>query len=73
MLSVGESLKSIGMIQSIIILPVAVLFLFTSSIWDVYFAKRIIHFVKLYRECVEKGKTDFTVNHSEAQVTTNRK
>ena len=54
------------MIQSIIILAVALLFSFISIIWDVYFVKRIIHFVKLYRECVEKRKTDFTVNYSEA-------
>ena len=66
MLSTGENLKSFGIIESIIILAIAILFLFISIIWDVYFAKRIIHFVKSYRECVEKSKTEFTVNYSEA-------
>ena len=66
MLSVGEDLKSFEILEIITLLPVALLFFFISIIWDVYFAKKIIHFVKLYRECVEKGKTDFTVNYSEA-------
>ena len=66
MLSVGENLKSFERLEIIIILSGAILFSFISIIWDVYFAKRIIHFVKLYRECVEKSKTDFTVNYSEA-------
>ena len=66
MLSVGENIKSFGILESIIILAIAILFLFTSIMWDVYFAKRIINFVKLYRECVEKSKTEFTVNYSEA-------
>ena len=66
MLSVGENLKSFGILEMITLLTVALLLSFISIIWDVYFAKRIIHFVKLYRECVEKSKTDFTINYSEA-------
>ena len=66
MLSVGENLKSFGTLECIIILPGVLLLSFISIMWDVYFAKRIIHFVKSYRECVEKSKTEFTVNYSEA-------
>ena len=32
------------------------------ALWNVYLAKRIIHFVTLYRKCVEDAKTDLFNN-----------
>ena len=36
-----------------------------TTLWNVYFAKRIIHFVTLYRNYVEDAKTDLFDNCAE--------
>ena len=39
-----------------------------SVLWDIYFVKRILYFVRLYRESMEKSKTDIFGNSSEAAL-----
>ena len=40
--------------------------LMLSILWTVYFVKRIIHFIKLYRECIQKTQSDPFMNFLEA-------
>ena len=39
-----------------------------SVLWDIYFVKRILYFVRLYRESMEESKTDIFGNSSEAAL-----
>ena len=39
-----------------------------SVLWDVYFVKRMPYFIRLYRESIEKAKTDIFGNSSELAV-----
>ena len=39
-----------------------------SVLWDVYFVKRMLYFIKLYREKIEEAKTDILGNSSQLAV-----
>ena len=44
------------------------LFVALSVLWDIYFVKRILYFIRLYRESMEEAKTDIFGNSSELAV-----
>ena len=56
--------------QDVTYFYVTYLCLFTglSVLWDVYFIKRMLYFIRLYRESIEKAKTDILGNSSELAV-----
>ena len=44
------------------------IFIALSVLWDVYFVKRILYFIRLYRESMEEAKNDIFGNSSELAV-----
>ena len=48
--------------------PFLCLMIGLSVLWDIYFVKRILYFVRLYRESMEESKTDIFGNSSEAAL-----
>ena len=46
---------TIQILESSIQIPITVICLFFSVIWNVYFVKRVLHLLKLHREYVEKS------------------
>ena len=46
-------------------IPYICIFLGLSLVWDVYFVKMIMYYVKLYRECIKEANTDILGNASE--------
>ena len=50
------------------LIPPSSLGLLLSIIWDVYFVKKIKYYTRLYRACVEKGKSDPFDNYSIAAL-----
>ena len=52
----------------VIALPLTVVCAFVSIIWNVYFVRRITQFIRSYRHCVEKAKSDPFGNLSEAAL-----
>ena len=61
-----EVLRFMNSIEILGLCPVIILSLLISVIWDIYFAKRILYFVRIYRECMIKAKTDPFGNFAEA-------
>ena len=53
-------------IQISTLMPFILILIILSIIWDIFFVKRIRHLVFLYRECMEKAKTDPFGNFLEA-------
>ena len=52
----------------VIALPLTVVCALVSIIWNVYFMRRITQFIRSYRHCVEKAKSDPFGNLSEAAL-----
>ena len=55
-----------GILKLYILVPAITISLLLSILWTVYFAKRIIHFIILYRECIQKAQSDPFMNFIEA-------
>ena len=49
-----------------ITVPAITISLILSILWTVYFVKRIVHFIKLYREYIQKAQSDPFMNFLEA-------
>ena len=49
----------------VIALPFTVICTLVSIIWNVYFVRKIVQFIRSYRQCVEKAKSDPFGNFSE--------
>ena len=60
-----KDLNSIITIIVSVSLPIIPFFLVFSFIWDFYFIKRIRYFIILYKDCLNKAKTDPFDNFSE--------
>ena len=52
----------------VIALPFTVICALVSIIWNVYFVRKIVQFIRSYRHCVEKAKSDPFGNLSEAAL-----
>ena len=52
----------------VIALPLTVVCALVSIIWNVYFVRKIVQFIRSYRHCVEKAKSDPFGNLSEAAL-----
>ena len=55
-----------GILKLYILVPAITISLILSILWTVYFVKKIIHFIKLYRECIRKAQSDPFKNFLEA-------
>ena len=49
----------------LLIVPYICLLFILSLVWDVYFVKMIVYYVRLYRECMKEANTDIFGNASE--------
>ena len=63
---INNDLFQVRNIQEWVLFPVITLSVFISVIWDTYFIKKIVHFVRIYQECMERAKTDPFGNFAEA-------
>ena len=58
-------IQNIGDDLLLLMIPYICLLLVLSSVWDVYFVKLIVYYVRLYRECMKEANTDIFGNASE--------
>ena len=57
--------QSIGNDIFLLLVPYICLLLVLNLVWDVYFVKMIMYYVRLYRECMKEANTDIFGNASE--------
>ena len=66
MINLSILLKIYDFIGLYISMPAIATSLMLSILWTVYFVKRIIYFIKLYRKCIQKVPSDPFMNFLEA-------
>ena len=57
--------QHIGIDIYLLMVPYAFILLVLTLLWDVYFVKMIMYYVRLYRECMKEANTDILGNASE--------
>ena len=66
MIKLNPLWKTDKIVEFYISVPAITISLILSILWTVYFVKRIIYFIKLYRECIQKAQSDPFMNFIEA-------
>ena len=49
----------------LLMVPYTCILILLTLLWDVYFVKMLMHYVRLYRECMKEANTDILGNASE--------